>query len=163
MIAAVLAVVVGCLLPPVDAPVSRGFEAPACRWCPGHRGLEYASAPGQAVRAAAAGTVTFSGAVAGAQYLVVLHDDGLRATYGGVVDPTVGAGQRVVGGQRIGRTVGRLHFGLRDGETYVDPAPMLAFRAGRPRLVPIDGVGRRPGRGGPLGCPAEVRVRGRPR
>ena len=152
-----------CLLPPVDAPVSRPFLAPACEWCPGHRGIEYATGAGHEVRAAAAGTVTFNGSVAGQRYVVVRHADGLLATYGGVVSPGLVAGRQVRQGAPVGRTTGRLHFGLRDGPTYLDPAPLLAIRIGRPRLVPIDGVGRRRARGGRLACPVEVRVRGRPR
>jgi len=152
-----------CLLPPVDAPVARPFRAPACEWCPGHRGLEYATASGETVRAAADGIVSFNGSVAGVRYLVVRHRDGLLATYGGVVSPELRVGQRVRRADPVGRTTGRLHFGLRDGQTYLDPTPLLAVRTGRPRLVPSDGVGRRRGGAVVMTCAAEVRVRGRPR
>ena len=47
------------------------FRAPACAYCPGNRGLEYDAAVGSPVRAAAAGTVTFAGVVAGVRYVVV--------------------------------------------------------------------------------------------
>jgi murein DD-endopeptidase MepM/ murein hydrolase activator NlpD len=166
VIAAVLAATLACLLPPVDAPVVRPFQAPACQWCPGHRGIEYATAAGEPVRAAAAGVVTFVGRVAGVRYVVVRHIDGLRATYGGLATPAAAnptpvgpwQGRAVQQGAVLGVTVGHLHFGLRDGDQYLDPAPLLAVRRDRPRLVPGDGNGRRPGRASPPSCRAEVRV-----
>ena len=79
-----LAQVPACLLPPVVAPVVDPFRDPGCAWCPGNRGLTYGVATGTVVRAAAAGSVTFSGRVAGTRYVVVEHAaGGLRATYGG--------------------------------------------------------------------------------
>ena len=94
-VAAVVAVVVrvagrrhgvggACWLPPVDAPVVDPFRPPPCTWCAGNRGLEYGTPSGVAVRAVAAGEVTFSGTVAGERYVVVRHADGRRATYGGL-------------------------------------------------------------------------------
>ncbi|MFM7685377.1 MAG: murein hydrolase activator EnvC family protein [Actinomycetota bacterium] len=163
MIPALVAALAMCLLPPVDAPVSRPFEAPACQWCAGHRGIEFATGPGTPVRAAAAGTVTFAGVVAGERYVVVQHADGIRATYGGLAPPTAAQGQRVARGAFVGRTAGPLHFGLRSGETYLDPAGRLPVRVGRPRLVPVNGVGRRPGGSSVSTCTAEVRGRGSPR
>ena len=49
----------------VTVPVVDPFRAPACSYCPGNRGLEYQPASGSVAVAAAAGTVTFSGVVAG--------------------------------------------------------------------------------------------------
>ena len=74
----------GCLRPPVAAPIADHFRDPPCPWCAGNRGLQYAVAAGTPVRAAAAGTVTFAGLVAGVRYVVLAHADGLRATYGGL-------------------------------------------------------------------------------
>ncbi len=134
----------GCLLPPVTAPIVDPFREPACEWCPGNRGLTYALAVGSAVRAAAAGTVTFSGVVAGTRYVVVEHAaGGLRATYGGLASTALSAGDVVAAGAIVGRAGPELHFGLRRGETYVDPAPMLGRLVDRPRLVPTDGTARR--------------------
>jgi murein DD-endopeptidase MepM/ murein hydrolase activator NlpD len=129
-----------CWLPPVDAPVVDPFRAPPCTWCAGNRGIEYGTPSGTAVRAVAAGEVTFSGTVAGDRYLVVRHADGRRATYGGLESSTLRVGDAVVAGVIVGVTAAHLHFGLRDGDTYVDPAPFLGRLVGRPRLVPDDGT-----------------------
>ena len=54
-------------------------------------GSRYAVAAGTPVRAAAAGTVTFSGVVADVRYVVVRHADGLLATYGGLSSTHAGS------------------------------------------------------------------------
>jgi murein DD-endopeptidase MepM/ murein hydrolase activator NlpD len=137
---------VGCLLPPVVAPVVDPFREPGCEWCPGNRGQQYGAVPGSAVRAAAAGTVSFSGVVAGTRYVVVDHViGGLRATYGGLADTGLAAGEVVAAGALVGHAgADGLHFGLRRGEHYVDPAPFIGRLVERARLVPTDGTARRP-------------------
>src|SRR5262245_53286499 len=117
-----------CWRPPVSAPVADPFREPACRWCPGNRGIEFASGAGQVVVAVAAGHVTFSGTVAGRNYVVVQHADGRRATYGDLADRLHAEGDVIAAGAVVGHTSGAFHFGLRDGERYVDPAPFI----GRP-------------------------------
>jgi murein DD-endopeptidase MepM/ murein hydrolase activator NlpD len=129
-----------CLTPPVAAAVSAPFDGPACPWCPGHRGLQYATAAGTVVRAAGPGTVTFAGPVAGTVWVTVALDGGVLTTYGPLRTVLVRRGAVVGVGVALGTTVGPLHFGVRIGGQYVDPAPML----GRPvhlvpRLVPLDG------------------------
>jgi murein DD-endopeptidase MepM/ murein hydrolase activator NlpD len=139
------AVVAGaCWLPPVDAPVVDPFRAPTCVWCPGNRGLDYGTGSGVPVRSVAAGTVSFSGVVAGIGYVVIRHADGRRATYGGVTDVTVRAGARVPARAVVGVTAADLHFGLRDGDRYVDPTPLLGRPATRIRLIPLDDLTIRP-------------------
>ena len=133
-----------CWLPPVDAPVSDPYREPACRWCPGNRGIEYRVRPHTVIRSVAAGVVTFSGSVAGVDYVVVAHADGRRTTYGSLVDRSVGRGDRVAGRSRIGSATGRFHFGLRVGDRYVDPTPLLGRLEGTPRLIPLDGTPARP-------------------
>jgi murein DD-endopeptidase MepM/ murein hydrolase activator NlpD len=128
-----------CLLPPVTAPVADPFREPACPWCPGNRGLTYDVAAGTTVRAAAAGTVTFSGPVAGTFYVVIEHPGGLRATYGELAGSHLTPGDVVVAGATVGRSAGGLHFGLRRGDRYIDPAPFLGRLVERARLVPTDG------------------------
>lgn len=133
-----------CWLPPVHAPVVDAFRPPACVWCPGNRGIQYDTGPGVPVRAVASGTVTFSGKVAGVGYVVVRHVDGRRATYGGVIGRPHGAGAVVIARAPVGITHRDLHFGLRDGDHYVDPAPHLGRPTYRARLVPLDGFPARP-------------------
>lgn len=148
MIAALALVVAlftpSCWQSPVEAPVARPFLPPACTWCPGHRGLEYRTAPGAPVRAPAAGSVVFAGPVVGVNYLVIRVDDGRRITLGMLA--TVGArvGDRVAAGQVVGRSGVRLFLGVRVGNHHVDPAPLLGGERGRARLVPLDGQGARP-------------------
>jgi murein DD-endopeptidase MepM/ murein hydrolase activator NlpD len=134
-----------CWLPPVDAPVVDPFRPPSCAWCAGNRGLEYGTSGGTIVRAVAAGEVTFSGTVAGVRYVVVRHADGRRATYGGLATSPVHTGDVVAARSVVGTTDGHLHFGLREGDLYLDPAPLLGRLVGRPRLVPVDGTAARAG------------------
>ncbi len=140
----VVALVVACWAPPVDAPVVDPFRPPPCAWCPGNRGIEYGPTPGQPVRAVAAGTVSFAGTVAGTRYVVVDHGDGLRATYGRLAAASLGVGERVAAGQVIGTTTAEAYFGLRRGDLAVDPTPLLGTWRRRPRLVPLDGTPARP-------------------
>ncbi len=127
-------------MPPVDAPIIDHFRPPACTWCPGNRGIDYATPPGAPVRASAGGVVTFSGSVAGDRFVVVAHADGLRTTYGYLASAVVAAGDRVVSRQLLGTAGGPLHFGVRRGDVYLDPE--LLFTAERlvARLVPLDGA-----------------------
>ncbi len=141
---AAVAVVASCWLAPVDAPVVDAFRAPECIWCPGNRGLKYGTAPGTTVRAVAAGVVSYSGRVAGIGYVVVRHGDGRRATYGSVTVGRFSIGDRVVAGMAIGVTEGTLHFGLRRGTDYLDPARFIGTLVHRARLVPLDSTPSRP-------------------
>jgi murein DD-endopeptidase MepM/ murein hydrolase activator NlpD len=134
-----------CLLPPVAAPIVRPFDAPPCRWCAGHRGITYEVGVGTPVRAAAAGTVTFSGIVVDVRYVVVRHADGLLATYGGLSSSSLSRGDSVAAGSVVGRSGPGLHFGLRTGpDAYIDPQPLLGTLVVPPYLVPTDGTPRRP-------------------
>lgn len=136
--------VLGCLFPPVDGVIVDHFREPACAFCAGNRGLEYRIDSRQPVHAAAAGEVTFAGSVAGVRYAVIRHADGSRTTSGKLDSITVRAGQRVSVGETIGWVSTELYFGLRVGEDYVDPEPLLGMLTRAPRLVPIDGTPPRP-------------------
>ncbi|PJI94427.1 M23 family metallopeptidase [Luteimicrobium subarcticum] len=128
----------GAYLPPVDGPLVHPFVAPAERWSAGHRGVDLGASVGALVRAPTAGVVTFRGTVAGRGVLTVLGDDGLRSSFEPVRDG-VAAGTRVAPGDVVARlapaatspTVGHcapdacLHWGVRRGETYVDPWPLV--------------------------------------
>lgn len=126
--------------PPVDAPVRDPFRPPACRFCAGNRGFEYATAPGDEVRAAATGVVGFAGQVGGELFVVVEHPDGLRTTYGRLATVAVGRGATVAQGRAVGTAgPGTTFFGVRRGEEYLDPALVLGGAVVVPRLVPTDG------------------------
>ncbi len=116
--------------PPVDAPVVDPFRAPTAPYGPGNRGLEYGTAFGTPVAAAADGVITFAGLVAGSRHVTVLHADGVRTTYSFLAQVDVVVGQRVAQGDRVGITAGRLHFGARKGDAYFDPAALFATAAG---------------------------------
>jgi murein DD-endopeptidase MepM/ murein hydrolase activator NlpD len=132
---------------PVPAPfrVVRGFSPPATRYGAGHLGVDLAAAPGRAVAAAADGTVTFAGPVAGRGVVVVAHADGIRTEYEPVT-PLVHAGQAVRRGAVLGRLSGHhpgcatscLHWGARRGAVYLDPLSLLVA-LGPVRLLPWPG------------------------
>lgn len=122
--------------------VTRSFDPPASPYGAGHRGVDLAAAPGTPVRAAADGVVVFAGLVAGRPVVSVDHPGGLRTTYEPVA-PTAQAGQPVARGSPIGTlepghpgcsAAACLHWGLRRGETYLNPMALL--RPPRVRLLP---------------------------
>lgn len=128
----------------MDAPVSRPFDRPACLWCPGHRGVGFATAPGTAVRAVTAGTVTFAGVVAGRSYVTVTTAAGWQITYGYLALRAVGAGDQVGAGRVIGTTADPLLLTVRINGVYVDPGPYLGTLRWPLRLIPTDGSPPRP-------------------
>jgi murein DD-endopeptidase MepM/ murein hydrolase activator NlpD len=118
---------------PGTLAVTRPFDPPPEPWAAGHRGVDLAGLPGDLVMAAGDGVVVFAGLVAGRPVVSIEHPGGLRTTYE-PVQPSVGAGQAVVRGSPIGALVAGhagcpveacLHWGLRLGETYLDPLRLL--------------------------------------
>lgn len=116
--------------------VLRAFAGPELRWQAGHRGVDLAGAPGQAVYAAAAGTVVFAGELAGRPVVSVAHPGGLRTTYE-PVHADVRPGSAVIAGTVLGTLVpghpgcaSCLHWGAMWGPAsatdYVDPLGLLA-------------------------------------
>ncbi|HEX6249474.1 MAG TPA: M23 family metallopeptidase [Nocardioidaceae bacterium] len=143
-------------LDPAPAVVT-GFDPPRSAYGSGHRGVDLAGREGQPVRAAAAGRVTFAGMLAGRGVVVVAHGT-TRTTYEPVT-ATVRTGATVAAGARIGTLQSRashcaprvcLHWGLLEGETYLDPLTLLDEGPVRllPLLTPGDGPGGRPDAGG---------------
>ena len=121
---------------PVDAPVIDTFRPPAHVGGQGNRGLEYATRPGSAVRAAAPGRVTFAGRVGAGLHVTVAHPDGVRTSYSFLRGVAVRAGQSVGAGDVLGTTGTSFHFGARIAGAYVDPAVLLGI-GGPARLVPV--------------------------
>ncbi|EME99899.1 peptidase [Streptomyces mobaraensis NBRC 13819 = DSM 40847] len=131
--------------------VLRGWDPPAAPWARGHRGVDLAAAPGDAVRAAADGVVSFVGTVAGRGVVAVelpgTGDPPLRTTYEPVV-AGVRRGDRVEAGAVLGElgpgpwhcAAGCLHWGLLRGREYLDPLGLLPgwmVRRGPSRLLPL--------------------------
>ena len=153
-----VAAALSCWTPPVVAPVERAFEAPACAWCPGHRGLRYDTTTGTPVVAPTAGRVSFAGAVAGNRWVTITEPAGRRITVGPLRSVGVQVGATVVAGQAVGRAGDHLLLSVRtpagsDG-AYLDPADLVGRLVGRPRLVPTGGRTPSPAAGrAVLRCP----------
>jgi murein DD-endopeptidase MepM/ murein hydrolase activator NlpD len=135
-------------------PVARGWEPPATAYGRGHRGLDLTAAPGTPVRAVAPGRVSFAGRVAGRGAVSVeLTGTGtppLRTTYV-PVRATLRKGAEVAAGEVVGILeppdphcpASCLHWGLRRGDTYLDPLALLPpwlLTRGPSRLLPVTGV-----------------------
>jgi murein DD-endopeptidase MepM/ murein hydrolase activator NlpD len=127
--------------------VVRVFDAPSPNWQRGHRGVDLASAPGEAVYAAAAGTVVFAGTLVDRPVVSIAHPGGLRTSYE-PVRPIVRAGQLVAAGTVLGELVAGhpgcgtcLHWGAMWGAAsradYVDPLGLVATAP--IRLKPLHG------------------------
>lgn len=130
-----------------EPPVVRRFEPPPNPYASGHRGVDLAGAPGQAVRASLPGTVGFAGSIGGKPVVTVLHD-GRRTTYEPVV-ASVTRGQEVAAGDALGLLTltdshcfpaACLHWGLIEGtgadEVYLDPLTLVGGE-GQVRLLPL--------------------------
>jgi murein DD-endopeptidase MepM/ murein hydrolase activator NlpD len=116
-----------------QAPVVRPFQPPPTPYSAGHRGVDLATSPGEAVRAAAAGTVTFAGMLADRGVIVIAHADGISTEYEPVV-ALIRRGQVVEPGDVIAEVAGShngcppgscLHWGARRDGAYFDPMTLL--------------------------------------
>ncbi|MGI8758651.1 MAG: peptidoglycan DD-metalloendopeptidase family protein [Acidimicrobiales bacterium] len=124
--------------PPVDGAVVDGYRPPGTPYGPGNRGIDYATTPGEEVRAAADGEVTFAGRIGPSAHVVVLHPDGVRTSYSFLSTVTVRRGERVGRGQGVGTAGPVLHFGARAGERYIDPSLLLSTGPVEVHLVPAE-------------------------
>lgn len=130
---------------PLGGPVVTGFDPPDVRWGAGHRGVDVAGSVGEVVVSPSDGVVTFAGDVAGRPVVVITHDD-RRSTFEPVV-ASVAVGTAVRAGDPIGTLAAGhacpaeacLHWGLRRGETYLDPLSLVA--AAEVRLLGEDAAG----------------------
>lgn len=125
---------------PVDGErsITRGYEAPANPWGPGHRGIDIAVHADQEVRSPAPGTVFFVGMVVNRPVITVAHKGDVLSSYEAVA-PAVELGDVVDGGDLLGTvTTGPhcgtscLHVGVRVHGEYVNP---LLFFGGIERAV----------------------------
>jgi murein DD-endopeptidase MepM/ murein hydrolase activator NlpD len=133
---------------PLAGPVRvlAGFDPPGQTWGAGHRGVDLAAEPGRPVLAAAAGRVSYAGRL-GDRGVVVIDHGTVRTTYE-PVDTLVAVGDHVQLGTVIGR-IGRgghcygscLHWGLKQGEDYLDPLLLIGDSGGGTlRLLPVSQV-----------------------
>ena len=122
--------------------VVEGFHPPRSAYGAGHRGVDLAGLPGQRVRSALAGRVTFAGSLAGRGVVVVSHG-ATRTTYE-PVRASAHLGAHVAAGEPLGalQAAGShcapatcLHWGLIEGDTYLDPLTLVG--AGQVRLLPF--------------------------
>ena len=133
--------------PPLAGPVTvaRSFAAPPALWAAGHRGVDLVAPDGAPVLAPADGVVTFAGPVAGRPVVVVSHPDGRRSSLEPVVG-SVGVGDAVTRGHVVGTVADVathcaprrcVHWGVRAGESYLDPMSLLPIH-GPVVLLPLD-------------------------
>ncbi|HET9419493.1 MAG TPA: peptidoglycan DD-metalloendopeptidase family protein [Nocardioides sp.] len=125
-----------------EPEVVDGFDPPDSPYGAGHRGVDLAGAPGQPVRTALPGTVTYVGPLAGRGVVVVGHGP-TRTTYEPVT-ASVSVGDVLAAGARIGtlQVSGShcfpracLHWGWIRADTYLDPLRLVG--AGPVRLLPL--------------------------
>ncbi len=129
-----------------EPAVERGFDPPEVAWGAGHRGVDLRGMPGQPVRAALAGRITFARRIAGRGVVVVDHGE-TRTTYE-PVSASVVVGAAVDAGEVIGTLDwfgthcaphACLHWGLIDSaEQYRDPLTLLGCVPRPVRLLPLD-------------------------
>lgn len=117
---------------PVNAEVTRKFEAPSHKFGPGHRGIDYGVPSGTTVMASGVGTVKFAGQVADGLFITVQHVGGIETTYSFLSRIDVSKGDRVTQGQAIGLSgeghpggPAGLHFGAKKNGDYIDPEVLL--------------------------------------
>ena len=125
---------------PVPTPIRvvSPFRAPPTPYSAGHRGIDLLVEPAAPVVAAAPGTVSFAGMVAGRGVIAIDHGDGVVSA----IEPVAASaaqGDAVSAGDVIGTvtqgghcTGDCVHFGVRVHGEYVSP---FLFLGGLPRAV----------------------------
>ncbi|MDX3642660.1 M23 family metallopeptidase [Streptomyces sp. MB09-02B] len=131
--------------------VARAWQPPPTPYARGHRGVDLSAPAGSPVRAVAPGRVVFAGRVAGRGVVSIdlagTGDPPLRTTYE-PVRTSVRKGDTVTAGTLLGTLEATpshcptacLHWGLRRGDTYLDPLALLPpwlLRRGPSRLLPL--------------------------
>jgi murein DD-endopeptidase MepM/ murein hydrolase activator NlpD len=133
-------------LTPGPDRVVRDFDPPAQPWLAGNRGVDLAGRPGETVRAAGAGVVSFAGVIAHVG-VVSVTSGALRTTYQ-PLRVRVHRGDPVAAGSVLGTLTQAgshcppapcLHWGLLRGPAYLDPLALLGLE--QVRLYPWPGSG----------------------
>lgn len=105
------------------------------RWGRTHTGIDIGAATGTSIKAAASGTVTFSGWKGSLGKLVVIsHGNGIQTYYGHCSKLLVNSGDKVSAGQVIakvgstGRSTGsHLHFEIRVNGSSINPQGYIGY------------------------------------
>ncbi|GHH71373.1 hypothetical protein GCM10018793_06430 [Streptomyces sulfonofaciens] len=128
------------LTAPVAASIGTPYHQHGSSWSKGyHTGVDFLVPTGTSVRTIAAGQVVAAGWGGSYGYQVVVrHADGRYSQYAHLSAISVKTGQKVVGGQRLGRsgatgnvTGPHLHFEVRTGPEFgSDIDPLAYLRAG---------------------------------
>lgn len=127
--------------------VVRTFDPPSLRWGSGHRGVDLAGRVGQPVLAALPGQVTFVGRIAGVGVVVVAH--GTTRTSYQPLAATAHRGDEVAAGAVLGRLEWAgthclpavcLHWGLLEGDRYLDPLTIVGGGPRPVRLLPLEAL-----------------------
>ena len=152
---------------PAHGAIIRDFEAPAHRFGPGHRGIDYGVPSGTPVVASGAGSVSFAGSVAGdGLFVTIEHLGGITTTYSYLSRIDVAQGVQVTQGQVIGLSgdgheggPAALHFGAKQNGEYIDPKLLLSDFDDISDLISLAPVQRSGGSSG-LGGSASLRGSG---
>ncbi|NUL43845.1 M23 family metallopeptidase [Cellulosimicrobium funkei] len=143
-------------VPPTSGAVLRTFDPPPEPWAAGHRGVDWEATQGEVV-APGAGTLRFSGLVAGRPVVTLAHANGMLSS----LEPVTAAehwsvGDRVEAGELLGTVEPGpehcsqrcVHWGVRvpdgwvvDGaawDRYLDPLVLLGW-SGPSILWPLEG------------------------
>jgi murein DD-endopeptidase MepM/ murein hydrolase activator NlpD len=124
------------MLMPVDGRISSNYGPrvhPITGQSRMHHGIDIAASSGTPIRAALAGTVTYSGPMGGYGNIVIIeHPNGTETRYAHNSRNDVNVGQQVARGEVVGAvgstgmsTGPHLHFEVRRNGESVDPAPYL--------------------------------------
>ncbi|MFD4375097.1 transglycosylase family protein [Streptomyces sp. NPDC059202] len=125
---------------PVSADTGTRYGKPGSSWSSGyHTGVDFPVPTGTTVKSVSDGKIVSAGWGGAYGYqIVVRHDDGRYSQYAHLSAVSVREGQRVTGGQRIGRSGStgnssgpHLHFEVRTGPGYgsdIDPLAYLRAR-----------------------------------
>jgi murein DD-endopeptidase MepM/ murein hydrolase activator NlpD len=114
--------------PPVPGPIIDNWRPPEHPYGAGNLGIDFYARAGDPVFAAANGVVTFAGRVGRSLFVVILHADGLRTTLGFVQSILVPRGAQVTRGAVVAIAGGPVHFGVRQGSTYLDPRILFSVK-----------------------------------
>jgi hypothetical protein len=108
-----------------------------------HRGVDLQGSRAESVRAACDGVVTFVGEVPAdgggrAHAVTIRSNDGLLVCVSPLATTSVTKGEQLAAGDAIGELAesgdgswsgAHLHLSVRDGDTYIDPAPLVVAEA----------------------------------